>query len=90
MYFHHEKATKHHPTRLIIRLVSNGSLITDLTHVRLRHCDWNLGSARAKHYNGGRHKLWIVVTRRHQHTKGSERFYVVDAARQRTLVKARV
>ncbi|MGN6472851.1 MAG: hypothetical protein ACTHK4_04255 [Mycobacteriales bacterium] len=90
MYFKHEKRTKHHFARLIIRIVANGSLITDLKHVHLRHCDWNLGSARAKHYNGGRQKLWIAVTRKHQHTKGSESFYVVDAAGQRTLVTGRV
>lgn len=90
MYFRHEKATKHHHSRLILKMVANGSLITDLIHVHLRHCDWNLGSAHAKHYNGGRQKLWIVITRRHQHTKGSESFSVVDAAGQRTLVKAHV
>lgn len=90
MYFKHERATKKHKAREVIKLVANGSLITDLINVRLRHCDWNLGSPKAKHYKGGRQKLWIVVTRRHQKTKGLVRFRMVDAAGQKTLIRARV
>jgi hypothetical protein len=90
VYFHHEKATKNHPTRLIIKMVANGSLITDLLNVKLKHCQWNLGSARAKHFKGGREKVWVAVTRRHQHTRGLIRFVMVDAAHQRTVVRSHV
>jgi hypothetical protein len=65
-------------------------LITDLVDVKLRHCQWSLGSATSKHYKGGREKLWIYVTRKHQHTKGSVRFRVVDAAGQSFVIKSSV
>jgi hypothetical protein len=90
VYFTRQKATKKHPARLLIKLVANGSLITDLLDVQLKHCTWSLGSAKAKHYKGGRHKLWIYVTRKHKGTKGSIRFRMVDAAGQKTLVRSHV
>lgn len=90
MYFNHQAATRHHPARMQIKVVANGYLITDLIDVKLAHCSWNLGSATAKHYQGGRHRLWIVVSRRHPRTPGSVQFRVVDSAGQKVFVKARV
>jgi hypothetical protein len=71
-------------------MVANGSLITDLINVRLRHCDWSLGSAKSKHFKGGRQKVLVYVTRKHAGTKGSVRFQMVDAAGQKTLIKSNV
>lgn len=90
VYLTRKAATKHHPTRVVIKLVANGSRITSLLKVRLRHCTWNLGSAKAQHFDGGRKTLRIVVTRKHQSTKGAVRFRVVDAAGQHALVKSGV
>ncbi|HVV77513.1 MAG TPA: hypothetical protein VHC43_15925 [Mycobacteriales bacterium] len=90
MGFRHETATNKHRTRLIITLFARGSRVTDLIDVKLRHCKWSLGSAKAKHFKGGRNKLRIVVTRSHQSTKGKVRFRIVDAAGQKRAVKAHV
>lgn len=90
MIFRHEKATRNHPARLVLKLIANGSSITDLSQVRLRHCTWNLGSPHRKHFDPARKKLSIVVTRKHQGTVGVVQFRVVDAAGQHSTVKAHV
>jgi len=68
-------------------MFARGSRITDLVRVKLRHCVWSLGTARSKHFAGGKNKVKIVIIRKHQGTRGSVRFTVVDAAGQKKLVK---
>lgn len=87
---HHEKATKHHLARLVITVVARGRRVTKLIDIRLRHCAWNLGSAHAKHFKGGRKKLRIVVTRRHRGTTGLVRFRIVDTSGQEIFLTAHV
>jgi hypothetical protein len=89
--FSHQSATSSHPSRVVITLVARGSKITKLTHVKLRHCTWSLGSAKNKTFKkSGKRKVRIVVNRSHESTRGSVRFYAVNAKHQHRVVKTSV
>ncbi|HVT22628.1 MAG TPA: hypothetical protein VHE57_14705 [Mycobacteriales bacterium] len=75
---------------MVITLVARGSKITKLTHVKLRHCTWSLGSAKSKHFGHGKRQVRVVVNRSHESTRGTVRFWAVNAHHQHRVVKSSV
>lgn len=83
-------ATRNQPAKVVVTVIAQGSRITQITNVHLQHCTWNLGTAQAKAWTGGRNRLRIVISRKSQPTVGQARFRIFDAAGDRTNVSARV